>query len=119
MASHLNVQGIFAAATVSDLSTALMWYECFFGRPADDHPLAQMAQWRNLSATGGLQLWGDKTRAGSGVMTIVVPDLAVEIQRLSAQGIVPDSEARGPFGAVASFFDADNNRIVLAEPAID
>lgn len=43
MASHLNVQGIFAAATVSDLSTALMWYECFLGRPADDHPGA-MAQ---------------------------------------------------------------------------
>ncbi|MBB6487790.1 VOC family protein [Rhizobium lusitanum] len=49
-------------------------------------------------------------------MTIVVTDLAAEKERLSAEGILPETEARGSFGAVASFFDEENNRIVLAEP---
>ncbi|MBO9198391.1 VOC family protein [Rhizobium sp. 16-449-1b] len=116
MASPMNVQGIYATAVVSDLEAALVWYQRFIGRPADDRPLPDMAQWRNMSATGGLQLWCDDARAGNAVMTIVVPDLDAEKERLSAHGILPETEARGAFGAVANFFDEENNRIVLAEP---
>lgn len=116
MERTINVQGIYAAATVRDLQAALRWYQRFIGRPADDHPLPQMAQWRNMGAAGGFQLWCDQERAGTSVMTIVVPDLAAEKERLSAKGIFPETEAHGAFGAVASFFDEERNRIVLAEP---
>ena len=115
MTLTINVQGIYAAATVRDLEAALAWYQRFIGRPADDHPLPHMAQWRNMGAAG-LQLWRDAERAGNAVMTIVVSDLSAEITRLAAERILPATEARGDFGAVANFFDQENNRIILAEP---
>jgi len=115
MTTSITVQGIYAAAAVRDLESALEWYAKLMGRPADDHPLPHMAQWRNMG-TAGLQLWRDDERAGSAIMTIVVPDLAAEKERLAAHGISPATEASGAFGTVANFFDRENNRIILAEP---
>ena len=111
----LIIQGIYAAAAVADFDAALDWYAKFMGRRADDRPLPVLAQWRKMG-TAGLQLWKDDDRAGKGIMTIVVPDLSVEKQRLASEGIAPYTEAAGDFGRVANFLDPEGNRIVLAEP---
>lgn len=111
----MTVQGIYASATVSDFEAGLVWYEALMGRPADDQPIPGMAQWRNMGGAG-LQLWQDDARAGKGLMTIVVPNLAAERSRLSGHGIQLVNEAKGAFGAVAQIFDAEGNRINLAEP---
>jgi predicted enzyme related to lactoylglutathione lyase len=114
-ANSITVQGIYACASVSDFEGALSWYETFMGRPADDQPFPGMAQWRNMGSAG-LQLWQDEERAGKGIITIVVPNLAEERERLAAAGLTLVNEAEGDFGAVAQIFDAEGNRINLSEP---
>lgn len=113
--NSMTIQGIYASATVSNFDTALSWYEALMGRPADDQPIPGMAQWRNMGAAG-LQLWQDDARAGKGLITIVVPNLAAERSRLSGLGMHLVNEAKGGFGAVAQIFDAEGNRINLTEP---
>ncbi|TPI30692.1 VOC family protein [Mesorhizobium sp. B3-2-1] len=110
----MPVIGIYASATVLNFDAALVWYEALMGRPADDQPIPGMAQWRNMG-TAGLQLWLDEPRAGKGLITIVVPDLAAEKSRLSALGMQLINEAKGHFGAVGQIFDAEGNRINLSE----
>ena len=111
----MDVMGIYASATVTDFEAALDWYAKLMGRPADDAPIPGMAQWRNMGAAG-LQIWHDPERAGHGVITIVVPDLAVEHTRLTALGLILGDIARGDFGAVAQIFDPEGNRIALTQP---
>lgn len=115
MSKPITVQGIYAAATVSNFEEALLWYEKLMGRPADDQPFPGMAQWRNMGAAG-LQLWLDENRAGRGLMTIVVPSLAAERKRLAQLGFVFVNEAEGEFGAVAELFDVEGNQVNLVEP---
>jgi predicted enzyme related to lactoylglutathione lyase len=110
----IAVQGIYASATVSDFDAAIDWYGKFMGRPADDQPIPGMAQWRNMGAAG-LQIWQDAERAGKGIMTIVVTDLASEHARLTAQNLPVGEIMRGDFGGVAQIFDPEGNRINLAE----
>lgn len=114
-AATITVQGVYASAVVADLETGLAWYTRLMGRPADDRPLPDMAQWRNMGAAG-LQVWHDPAKAGNSVMTIVVPDMAAEKARLAAAGLTLVNEASGDFGAIAQLFDPDGNRINLAEP---
>ncbi|WEJ35091.1 VOC family protein [Devosia sp. SD17-2] len=115
MSKPIEVQGIYAAAIVKDFDAAIAWYSAFMGREADDTPFPGMAQWRNMGAAG-LQVWQDETRAGQAIMTIVVPDLASEKQRLADFGLQVENEASGDFGAVAQLFDPEGNQINLSEP---
>jgi predicted enzyme related to lactoylglutathione lyase len=115
MSETITVHGVYAAAVVSNLEAVLPWYEKFLGRPADDLPIPGMAQWRDLGAAG-LQVWQDEARAGNAIMTIVVPDLAREKERLAAAGLVLENEAEGAFGKIGQLFDPEGNRINLAEP---
>lgn len=48
--------------------------------------------------------------------TIVMTDPADEKEHLSTEGMLPETEACGSFGAVAGFFDEENNLIDLTEP---
>jgi len=100
---------------VSDFAAALVWYEKFMGRPADDVRFPGMAQWRNMGAAG-LQLWQDDARAGTSHMTIVVPEMATEKRRLESIGLGVENEMSGDFGAVAQLSDPEGNRINLSEP---
>lgn len=111
----ITVQGVYTSAVVADLQASVEWYTRFMGRPADDHPLPDMVQWRNMGGAG-LQLWYDPKHAGHSVMTVVVPNLSVEKTRLAAAGLTLVNEASGDFGAIAQLFDPDGNRINLAEP---
>jgi predicted enzyme related to lactoylglutathione lyase len=111
----INVQGVYASAVVADFEVGLAWYTKFMGRPVDDHPLPDMAQWRNMGGAG-LQIWHDPKHAGHSIMTVVVRNLAAEKARLTAAGLTLVNEATGDFGAIAQLFDPDGNRINLAEP---
>ncbi|MBX5228667.1 VOC family protein [Rhizobium sp. NLR9b] len=113
--TSITVQSIFASATVSNFDEALIWYEKLMGRPADSKPIAGMAQWRNMGGAG-LQVWKDDKRAGNGIITIVVRELEVELERLSRQGLQLAKKIEGDFGLVAQIFDGEGNRINLAEP---
>lgn len=111
----ITVQGVYTSVVASDFEAGIAWYTRFMGRPVDDRPLPDMVQWRNMGGAG-LQVWHDPDHAGHSIITVVVPNLAVEKARLSAAGLTLVNEASGDFGGIAQLFDPDGNRINLAEP---
>lgn len=115
MTATITVQGVYACACVTDFDEALVWYTKFMGRAPDDRPFAGMAQWRNMGGAG-LQLWQDDERAGKSIMTVVVPVMAEERQRLTKAGLTLAPDNVGDWGVVAQILDPEGNRITLAEP---
>jgi predicted enzyme related to lactoylglutathione lyase len=111
----ITVQGIYACVAVADFEAGVSWYATLMGREPDDRPMPTLAQWRNMDRAG-LQVWDDRERAGKSLVTIVVPVLATERERLMAAGITFSEEAEGDFGRVAKVHDPEGNQIALAEP---
>jgi predicted enzyme related to lactoylglutathione lyase len=106
--------GLFAVSPVQDLAAALDWYARLFGRPADDRPIPDLAQW--YLDGFGFQVMREPRRAGGGMATLVVPDIEAERACLATAGIEFGETVRGPFGAIAQLDDPEGNRITLAEP---
>jgi hypothetical protein len=96
----MNIQGLYAVACVTDMARAEDWYSALLARPADDHPMPTLTQWRNIG-TAGIQL---------------ILDIEVERDRLVDLGLDIGEISRGGFGAIAEIADQDGNRIIIAEP---
>jgi hypothetical protein len=111
----MNIQGVYAVASVADLAGAEEWYTALLARPADDHPMPTLTQWRNIG-TAGIQLMVDAEKAGGSVITLVTPDIEREKSRLADLGLDLGPISRGDFGAIAEIADRDVNRIIIAEP---
>ena len=111
----MNIQGLYAVAYVTDLARAEEWYTGLLARPADDHPMTALTQWRNIG-TAGIQLMLDLEKAGGSAVTIVTPNIEIESDRLGDLGLYIGLINRGDFGAIAEIADPDGNRIILAEP---
>ncbi|MEG8016101.1 VOC family protein [Sphingomonas sp. 22R3R2A-7] len=111
----MKIQGLYAVACVTDMARAEDWYTALLARPADDHPMPTLTQWRNIG-TAGIQLILDADKAGQSVLTIVTPDIEWERDRLADLGVDIDPISRGGFGAIAEISDQDGNRIIIAEP---
>ena len=111
----MNIQGLYAVACVTDMARAEGWYTGLLARPADDHPMPTLTQWRNIG-TAGIQLILDPEKAGASVVTIVTPDIAAESDRLADLGLDIGEISRGGFGAIVEIADHDGNRIIIAEP---
>ena len=110
----MEIQFIYAAMRVRDVTDAAKFYAKVLGREPDDRPMDTLVQWRYTNA--GIQLFADAENAGHGTMTLVVPDMDAVNTQLAAQGIDTGPIQRGDFGRIARFNDADGNDIVLAEP---
>ena len=111
----MTIQGIYACIAVRHMDAAVQWYATLLGRAPDDRPMPQMAQWRNMG-TAGIQLWDEPEHAGTSRITIVVPVMAVERQRLEQAGLSLGPDVSGGFGLIVQVVDPDGNRITLAEP---
>ena len=111
----MNIKGLYAVACVTDMVRSEDWYSALLARPADDHPMPTLTQWRNIG-TAGIQLILDVAKAGGSVVTIVTPNIEVERVRLANLGLVIGEISRGGFGAIAEIADQDANRIIIAEP---
>ena len=97
---------VLAALAVADIEAARAWYEQLLGRPADDVPMAEAAEW-HVTETGSIQLVQSAERAGTGLVTLSVDDvdelaaaLAGRDLELAAAGNpvrdVPDRVDHGP-----------------------
>lgn len=111
----MEIQGIYAA------SRSLAWTprrssipNFSTGKP-DDRPMDGLIQWRNI-AGANIQIFRDKENAGSGRLTIVVPDMAEARIALEQIGMTFKGESHGDYGRIAQIVDPDGNRITLAEP---
>jgi hypothetical protein len=69
----MKVNKVYAVTSSSRLEEAHAWYSRLFDRPADLHPMANVYEWH--FGSGGVQLVDDAQRAGSSMLTVIVPDL--------------------------------------------
>jgi predicted enzyme related to lactoylglutathione lyase len=111
----MKVDGLYAAVYVSDIERASSFYARLIGRAPDDKPMDTLVQWRGWGSAG-IQLFRDGTKAGSGVMTLVVPDLVALKNALGQAGVEVDAIQAGDFGKIAHVRDPDGNTVNLAEP---
>ncbi|RWD30838.1 MAG: VOC family protein [Mesorhizobium sp.] len=111
----MEIQGIYAALAVASMDTAEKFYTQLFDREPDDRPMDGLIQWRNI-AGANIQIFRDKENAGSGRLTIVVPDMAEARIALEQIGMTFKGESHGDYGRIAQIVDPDGNRITLAEP---
>jgi catechol 2,3-dioxygenase-like lactoylglutathione lyase family enzyme len=111
----MTLTNVLAGIAVEDLSQSLVWYEYLFGRPADAHTMRNVAEWK-LPGGGWVHVTTDEDRAGASFVTLIVADLADEIDRLDMFGIKPVSKAIGDFFKTAKFRDPDGNLIILSQP---
>lgn len=77
--------------------------------------MERLIQWRDV-AGGNIQVFEDRDTAGSGRLTIVVPDMADARNALKKIGVALLGEPQGDYGRIAQISDPDGNRITLAEP---
>ncbi|WP_040491187.1 VOC family protein [Ilumatobacter nonamiensis] len=111
----MNIQGLYAAAAVTDMERAEAFYTALLGRGPDDRPMDGLIQWRPFD-NAGIQLFADTDNAGHSSITIVAPDMAAARRELSSNGLDLGDDVQGDFGVIAQISDPDGNRITLAEP---
>jgi hypothetical protein len=110
---NMPIETIFANVSCSDLAVSEPWYEKLFGRAADRHPMAGLAEW-HFTDSAEVQLYQDAAKAGHSTLALEVMPLGAERVRLVAAGI----EA-GEIEAAKDFYilrlrDPDANLVVLA-----
>lgn len=111
----MNIDSLFAVICTADLDTAELFYATLFGRDADDHPMDGLVQWRDVGGVG-VQIVQVADKAGSGLLTVVTPDMATARRDLAARGLQLGNDVEGDFGIIARIDDPDHNRITLTEP---
>ncbi len=110
-------RSILAVACVRDMARSVDWYSRFIGREPDDRPMDGLVQWR-LGDGAGLQLVRDVDKAGSSMVTVVVPDMPTTRERLTRASLDLGPDMQGDHGVIAQLDDPDGNRLTLAEPVV-
>ncbi len=111
----MDASYLFAGLVVTDRNQAADWYARLFGRPADMLPNDAEATWR-LTDSASLYLLADPSRAGRGILTMVVDDLQASVAEVAARGIAPGSiEVVGEAGHKCTITDPDGNQVAMVE----
>ena len=110
----MTVSNVLAGVAVKDLGASARWYERVFKRPADTHPMPEVAEWR-FPEGGWLQVFHDEQRAGASSVTFAVKDLDQELGALRAQGIQVTKTTDTDMVKTAIVMDPDGNQIVFAQ----
>jgi len=111
----MTIMKIYAHISCGDLAASEGWYRQLFGRGADKHPMAGLAEW-HFSDSAGLQLFEDKKNAGSSTLTIGVDNLQDEHARLAGEGLRPGAIEEAHEVGIARLRDPDGNLVVFAGP---
>jgi glyoxylase I family protein len=111
--SELPVSAVLAALPSSDMARSEAFYEALIGRPVDERPMPVLAQWRWGEIV--LQIVDDADRAGGGLVTVVVSDMAVAVAGLRSRGLSMNASEGTVVAQVASLEDPDGNQITLVE----
>jgi glyoxylase I family protein len=109
----MSIGHVLAVVPVSDIQAATRWYEALIGRPADNHPMDTLVEWR-ITETGWVQVFHDPTRAGSTFLNLAVDDLEAQVAEIAARGLVVDEIQMANKGVqTASITDPDSNTITF------
>ena len=114
--SSLVVANVLAGIPVGDMDAAIDWYTRLLGRSPDAQPMPGLADW-NFPNQQTLQLVLDTGRAGGGIVTLHVADIAAARDALAREDIHLDlddtTSNKVEFGQLT---DPDGNSISLIEP---
>lgn len=113
----MAVQQMFAGTAVADYDAALAWYERFMGRPPDFFPQEKEAVWQ-VTDSGWLYIVADDaTRAGAGLLTLMVDDLEDRVAEIAGRGIETGEIDWVVAGEVKSAWitDPEGNRIQIGQ----
>jgi predicted enzyme related to lactoylglutathione lyase len=111
--SVLPVSAVLAAIPSSDLAKSEPFYEALIGRPVDERPMPVLAQWRWGDSV--LQVVADADRAGGGLVTMIVSDMATALSGLRDRGLTVEADEGTVVAKVAVLSDPDGNQITLVE----
>lgn len=106
---------LFSGVPVSDFRAAQLWYEQFFGRPAEIVAHETEVMWR-VSDGGWLYILRDGVRAGRSVVTMAVPDIDSAVSSLQGRGIeIGPVKPEGNSGRKAVALDPDGNSVAIIQ----
>jgi predicted enzyme related to lactoylglutathione lyase len=109
----------FAGVVVADRDASAAWYERLLGRPATFLPNDAEAVWQ-LTPTSSVYIVAGAGRAGGGVVTLIVDDLAACLAELETRGITPGAtEEIAGAGRKALITDPDGNTVSFVELIAD
>jgi hypothetical protein len=111
----MSVNAVFANMACSDLEASSSWFETLFEREPDARPMDGLCEW-HFGETAGFQLHQDATKASQGTLTLIVPDVEAERDRLILAGIDVGDIEEADYTSIARMFDPDENLVVLAQP---
>lgn len=110
----MSIKNALASVAVTDLESALKWYENLFGRPADSRPMAEVAEWK-FERGGWLRIHQHRERGGLGSATLAVSSVDDEVARLEKLGIDTSRRTSGEKVKTLMITDPDGNPIAFAE----
>jgi glyoxylase I family protein len=106
---------LFSGVPVSDFNAAQLWYERFFGRPADIVAHETEVMWR-VSDGGWVYILRDGVRAGHGIVTMAVSDIEAAVSSLQGRDIeIGPIKPEGEAGRKAVALDPDGNSIAIIQ----
>ena len=111
----VEINTVLAAVAVTDVETAVTWYETFLGQPPTPRPMPILAEWH--VEAGHLQLVQDPERAGTSLLTLDVNRLdQVAVEVADAELVAePLDITHGDTVRFAQILDPDGNTITLVE----
>ncbi|WP_224816989.1 VOC family protein [Hasllibacter sp. MH4015] len=101
---------IAANLQCTDIGRSRDWYTTLFGREFDSEPMEGLLEWHH-GESAVLQLFEQSSTAGSGILTLIVQDLARECERL--RDLSPGPIEQGDDVQIARLTDPDGNTVVL------
>lgn len=104
---------LFAGIPVTDYTTALPWYERFFGRQASFLPNEIEAVWQ-VAEDRYIYIVQDPERAGNALVMSFVDDLGGRVAEIARRGIEPVRRETYDGGVTkVTYRDAEGNEISL------
>jgi catechol 2,3-dioxygenase-like lactoylglutathione lyase family enzyme len=111
----MAIEYVFSGLPVVDLADAQRWYARLLGREPNFFPNDNEAVWQ-LTDTAWIYVVGDGERAGRGLLTVLVDDLAALVAEMGGRGI--DAGEMETFAEImrrVRIVDPDGNRLTFAE----
>jgi len=110
----VRVTHLFAGLAVSDFTAACDWYERLVDSPPDSFPTEGEAVWHAGGAVS-IYITTDRERAGHGLLTLAVENLAEQRADLARRGLPVDEAAERHGLRTLLVTDPDGNRIKFFE----
>ena len=109
----MTLLNVLASLPVRDLAAAEPWYARILGRPADTHPMSEVAEWK-FPGGGWLQVYQGPDRAGGGSCTLSVDNMDQTLADLRALGVDTGDQGKGDKTRTVMVKDPDGNSLAFA-----